>query len=72
MSGGFEKKLIVPVADGKHTEQEIVDPDAMHRLFLIAASVASHEEVSRWDVDTRWRCGDVGQWTETPDFGGQA
>jgi hypothetical protein len=68
MTGGVEKKLIVPVAHRKDAQQKIFDPDAMHGLLFIAALAASHEEVSPRDVGTRRLCGKFRQSILTPDF----
>jgi hypothetical protein len=67
MTGGIQEKPIVPVAHWKHAEQEILNPDAMHGPFLIAALVASHQEVSPRDLDTRRLCGKFRQSILTPD-----
>jgi len=45
MAGGFEKRPVLPVSDGKDAKLESLDADAMHRTVLIAAQLAPHEKI---------------------------
>lgn len=46
MTRGAEEWFVVAIAHRKNSQQERIDPDAMHGLFLIAAGVATHQEIS--------------------------
>jgi hypothetical protein len=49
MAGGFEKRPVLPVANGKDAKLETVHPDAMRRPLFIAALFAPHEEIAGRD-----------------------
>jgi hypothetical protein len=52
-----KKAGVLLVRDLVSSKLEGVHPDAMHRLFIIAADFAAHPEPTLWDANHHWFAG---------------